>query len=150
MFLNCDKIIEIDLSHCNSNNTFSCESTFEKCYSLKKINFGLLDFYAAKSFKKMFCECKELKELDVSKFNTQNSISFESMFEGCIKLQNLDISKFNSSKCKCISKMFKNCQNITGIDMVNWNLCNLEDTPLFFTLKNMELNNCFLDVKILK
>ena len=168
MFLNCSKIIEIDCSHFNCNQVTSCCRMF-KCYnSLKKINFGNLDFLIASNFEEMFygCKnlvdldvsnfntknslsfshmfegCKNLVELDVSNFNTKNSFSFRSMFKGCIKLKKIDVSKFNSSKCQSIESMFFNCQNITEINMLNFNMSNIKNNRGIFSGKS-EIENLF-------
>jgi len=132
MFLNCNKIIEIDCSHFNCSQVTSCISMFKSCSSLKKINFGKLDFSIVSYFDEIFCGCKNLVDLDVSNFNTKNSLSFSSMFKGCTKLKEIDVSKFNSSKCESIEFMFYDCQNIKEINMINFDMSNIKKIKFLF------------------
>ena len=126
MFLNCNKIIKINLSNFDCSEALSCEEMFSGCESLKKINLGLLDFSLSKNFEKMFKMFYNCKNLIYFKFKTNNCISFESMYEEYSKVKEINISKFNTSNCEKICYLFKGCKNITKIDMLNWDMSKIK------------------------
>jgi surface protein len=129
------------------------------CVSLKRVNFGMLDFSSVEDFSFMFYNCHNLKKINVSNFNTKKSKTFQSMFEGCFRLKKVDISLFNSSKCENIDSMFCNCLKIKEIDMLNWNMCNIKKIidmkHLFYKCGNLNIikmctnfnsgKGCFID-----
>ena len=131
------------MSNFDCSQVTSCETMFDGCSSLKKLNLGTLDFGLSKNFKRMFANCSNLEELDVSHFNTKNSMSFEGMFYNCRNLNKIDVSKFNSSKCKTIRSMFEDCKNISEINMINWDMSSLDKNrsieSLFYRCKNLKM-----------
>ena len=147
------------MSNFDCSQVTSCESMFDGCSSLKKLNLGTLDFGLSKNFKSMFANCSNLEELDVSHFNTKNSMSFERMFYYCSKLKKIDVSKFNSSKCLRIYEMFSRCEKLSEINMINWDMSSLVGKQgwiqsyspifgLFYGCKNLKMikiNPNFID-----
>ena len=125
LFLDCNNIISIDLSHFDCSEVKSCYQMLSGCSALKKIEFGNLDFSLVTDFSYMFNNCYELEELNISNFNTKNAIYFNYMFNGCKKLKNVDISKFNTSSCQQIDYMFNGCESINEVDMINWDMANI-------------------------
>ena len=114
------------MSNFDCSQVTSCESMFDSCISLIKLNLGELDFSLCNNFERMFYGCGKLEKIDVSHFCTKNSTTFEKMFCGCEKLKKADVSKFNSSKCYSINSMFLDCQNLTEINMLNWDMNKIE------------------------
>ena len=72
---------------------------FNKCKSLKNIEFLSFETTQCTDMSTMFQFCEELEYLDLSCFNTSNVIDMGFMFNMCYKLKNIKgLDKFNTNK----------------------------------------------------
>ena len=80
MFLNCENIINIDLSNFRSDKVTNMESMFDNCVQLINIKFGSFNTKNVTTMKRMFWACFSLRMLDLSSFDTSNVLNMSMMF----------------------------------------------------------------------
>ena len=140
MFLNCDKLISIDLSNFNTENVKDMNHMFFGCFSLREINLSNVKTTNTTDMNSMFCCCSSLKSLDVSSFDTQNVINMNSMFQECRSLSELNLSNFYTKNVREMSGMFEGCRNLKYLNLVNFNTKNVLPmlTNMFFLCLSLE------------
>ena len=89
------------------NNISNCNYMFSECKKIVEINLSNCDSSHVTSMESMFQACSSLTSLDLSNFNTSNVESMKDMFNGCILLTSLNLSNFNTSKVmKCLMNVY--------------------------------------------
>ena len=112
MFCCCNNIVELDVTHFNTENS--------------------------KSFKSMFSYCEKLKKIDVSKFNTSKCENINGMFRNCSCITEIDMINWNmfslkyenESKENPIEYLFFECSNLKKIK-ISGNLQEDKDNKSF-------------------
>lgn len=159
MFLNCDEIIDLDLSSFNTANVtnmvamFSCcskldnpnlssfntanvtemESMFKRCDELTHLDLSSFNTHKVTNMSYMFYGCYKLNDINLSSFNTGNVTNMSGMFGWCINTINLDLSSFNTAKVTDMSKMFSRCEKLTHIDLSSFNTRKVTDMSEMFS-----------------
>ena len=101
---------------------------FNKCSSLKEINFINVETIQVTNLGAMFQYCEELEYIDLSCFNTSNVTDMGWMFNECHKLKEIKgINNFNTLNVTLMSTMFQNCNNLEYLDLSNFNTSNVTD-----------------------
>ncbi len=154
MFLNCNKLTSLDVSHFDTSKVTVMQSMFNKCSSLTSLDLSNFDTSKVINMKNMFNHCEGLTTLNLSSFNTSKVTNMENMFYHCEGLTTLNLSNFNTSKVTNMSGMFNSCfalttansNNTTGlIGIENFNVSKLRDASNMFrsasSLTSLDLSN---------
>jgi surface protein len=131
MFINCSKVISLDISHLNTTGITDMSSMFSRCTNVEKLNLSGIDTSSVESMGYMFENCSNLASLNVSVLATNKAKSMVSMFSGCSSLTSLDLSNFITSNVEDMSSMFAYCTKLTSVDLSNF------DTSNVTSLRNM-------------
>ena len=93
---------------------------FNKCKSLKKVEFFSFETIQCTNMRAMFQLCEELEYLDLSNFITSNVTDMGWMFYGCNKLKEIKgINKFITNKVTIMNSMFLECKEFKYLDLSN-------------------------------
>ena len=140
MFLNCDKIIEIDLSHFDASNIYDMSGMFYNCISLISINFTNINTSSVNNMRKMFYNCTSLKNLDLSNFDTSLVINMTAMFYYCSSLESIDLSHFNTSQVIYMNSMFTGCSKLKNLDLSNFDTSNVNHmNKMFYVCSSLKI-----------
>lgn len=132
MFSGCAGLKSLDLSNFNTSKVESFDSMFERCSSLSSLNVSSFNTSKATAMGGMFIYCSSLKKLDVRNFNTGNVTKMSYMFCGCTGLTSLDLSNFNTSKVDDMYSMFMDSSNLTELDLSSFNTSKVTILALMF------------------
>ena len=106
MFLGCNSLTSLDVSHFNTQKVENMSDMFSVCSGLTSLNVSHFDTQNVKDMNSMFYSCERLTSLDVSNFNTQNVTDMRYMFSWCEGLNSLDLSKFDTQNVEYMNDMF--------------------------------------------
>lgn len=119
MFMGCNKLTSIDVSHFNTSNVTEIGYMFAECKSLTSLDLSNFNTSNVKWMCGLVMGCTNLTSINVSSFDTSKAamedIGFTSMFENCTSLTSLDLSNFVTTDISQFTNMFKNCSNLTAI-----------------------------------
>ena len=118
MFYNCEKIINIDLSHFDTTNVTNMSRMFSSCHSLKSLpDISKWNTTNVTNMSGMFFYCESIKSLpDISKWNTLNVTRMNHIFANCKSLKSLpDISKWDTTNVYEMRYMFRNCESLKSM-----------------------------------
>lgn len=115
MFLNCNKLENLNLSTLNTSNVTDMERMFALCDVLDNVDFSNFDTSNVTNMKTMFYYAKGFTSLDLSSFNTENVTTMEQMFIHCDSLQAVDLSGADTKNVTTFAKMFSSCSNLQTI-----------------------------------
>ena len=102
MFLNCLRLISLDVSHFNTSKVISMAQTFSYCTGLTS--------------------------LDLSSFNTSNVNIMNYMFNGCTNLQTIYVGEgWSTAAVTSSNYMFSGCTSLVGGQGTTWNSSNPTD-----------------------
>lgn len=132
MFSGCAGLKSLDLSNFNTSKVESFGNMFERCSSLSSLNVSSFNTSKATAMGGMFIYCSSLKKLDVRNFNTGNVTKMWYMFCGCTGLTSLDLSNFNTSKVDDMYSMFMDSSNLTELDLSSFNTSKVNRIALMF------------------
>ena len=90
MFMNCGKLIELDLSRFDTSGVTCMECMFECCSSLKKLDLSRFDTAEVENMNGMFCDCASLTAIDLSNLDMSNVKYMNGMFLYCESLKTVD------------------------------------------------------------
>ena len=137
MFDNCNNIINIDLSNCDTSKTTKMNYMFNHCESLESLaDISYWDTKNVNNMSHMFDYCKSLKTLpDISEFETTYVNKMNGMFSGCHSLKSLpDISKWNIINVNDLSGIFSYCYSLKSLpDISKWNTSNATNMSGIFS-----------------
>ena len=109
MFRDCEKIIEIDLSHFDASQVTNMSRMFYNCTSLISLDLTNLETSNVEDMNRLFVRCSLLSLLDLSNFSTSKVKNMYNMFYECSGLKTLNISSFDTSQVTFMFRMFYNC-----------------------------------------
>jgi surface protein len=114
MFENCTSLKEFDLSLCDSmSDAYSAKNMFKGCVSLTAVKRP--DKCNWKDASGMFSGCKSLTELDLTGVNTAPVTDFSEMFRGCSALTEILVSsKWSTKNAAASADMFTGCTALKG------------------------------------
>ena len=131
LFEDCDKIIEINLTHFNTSKVSNMLHMFRNCKELKYLDISNIDTSKVSNMGAMFEGCESLISLDITNFDTTSCTNIGTMFKDCVSLKSINISNFNTSKIYYLDNLFNGCSNLTSIDLSNF------DTSQVTQMENM-------------
>ena len=97
MFIDCKKLISIDLSNFNTSNINNMSNMFYNCSSLVEFKLSNYMNNNVKNMCNMFYNCSSLKSLNLSNFTNNNVINMSYMFNNCCSLISLNLTNFYTS-----------------------------------------------------
>jgi len=114
-------------------NLVNMSFLFNKCNTLKKIEFFSFETVQCTDMSAMFQSCEELEYLDVSCFNTSNVTDMEYMFNMCYKLKSIKgLDKFITNKVTKMNHMFQECKKLEYIDLSYFDTSNVTNMECMF------------------
>jgi surface protein len=149
MFLKCKNIIELDLSHFNTNNVTNMSGMLQTCESLKKLNLTNFQTKNVRDMSFMFYECESLTSLNLSHLNTEKAINMDCMFDRCISLKSLDLSNLNATNVKSMTCMFWGCRSLINLNLAKFRTKNINNMLKMFcgcnSLPKLDLSDFITD-----
>ena len=133
MFVNCTKMIGIDVSNWNTSSLTDMISIFDGCTSLKELDLNNWNVSKVKDFKRLFYGCRNLTTLKISDWDVSNVQSFVATFNYCSKLPYVDLSKWNTSSAQSFYAMFDGCEYINNLNLSKWNTQNVYNVSWMFS-----------------
>ena len=130
MFLNCENLIEVNLSSLNINKPKSIVRTFSGCKSLTSINLPKIDMSKTKNISGLFKGCSSLISINLEKLDTSKVEDISEMFSGCSSLTSIDFSKMKTSNVLKMNNLFES----TSLKSIKIN---------FDTSKVIDMSNLF-------
>ncbi len=115
MFMNCNYLTSIDVSHFDTNNVTNMQNMFFNCYRLTDIDLSKFNTSLVTNMFAMFQDCMSITSMDLSSFNTANVNDMRSMFSGCDGLTSLDLTSFNTANVTRTGSMFSYSNALTTI-----------------------------------
>ena len=112
MFMYCQSLSSVDLSHFNTSNVINTEYMFCHC-PFKKLDLSNFDTKNVTNMEAMFYYCGGLVELDLRSFDMGKVENVAGMFENCEKLKTIYCNA-DASQATYSSGMFKNCTSLVG------------------------------------
>jgi surface protein len=128
MFLNCESLEIIDLTHFRMDVLYSLESAFEGCTNLKEIKFE--DFMNSEfliDMSRTFKDCKKLTYINLTALHTNTIINMNEAFSGCESLEALDMPNVNTIILNEVSGLFKNNKKIAHLELNLFNTLNVKE-----------------------
>ena len=92
MFLWCELLESLDVSHFDTGKVIRMDSMFEDCKSLTSLDLSAWDTHSVTSTREMFERCKSLTKLNLGALDMQNCTNMQAMFAGCYSLERIYVS----------------------------------------------------------
>ncbi len=139
MFLGCDALTSLDVSHFNTENVTNMSYMFSVCSLLTTIDVSHFNTSKVTNMAAMFGHCSSLTSLDLSNFNTENVTNMLHMFNDCHTLTTLDLSSFNTANVTSMIGMFFGCAGLKTIYVSDsWSTSNVsEGIEVFYECNNL-------------
>ena len=103
------------IQYLNTSNVRNMASMFMQCEILQSIDLSHFNTALVEDMAYMFGYCPELSAIDLSSFNTAKVTDMRYMFQNCRSLTTLNLSSFNTAKVTNMEYMFYNCSSMTTI-----------------------------------
>ena len=128
---------------------------FNKCTSLKEVNFINVETNQVTNLSVLFQLCQELEYVDLSSFNTSNVTHMGWIFYDCHKLKEIKgLNNFNTNNVKNMYGMFGGCNELEYLDLTNFDTSNVTDMAFMFDrcekLKEIKGINTFITIKVVE
>lgn len=109
MFLNCGKLLHLDISNFTAYECEDFSYMFANCNALESVNLFNVGKFRGKKFTSMFENCSSLTDVQITKFQLKNAEDMENMFKNCSSLVSLDMSLLDLSKCLNFNGLISGC-----------------------------------------
>lgn len=118
IFLNCQKLTNLDLRAWDTSNVTRMTNMFYKCNQLSSLNVSTWNTANVKTMASMFGQCTSLTSLDLTGWNTAKVEDMGSLFLGCTQLVSIFVSDewSTASIAYTNSSTFSDCTSIVGED----------------------------------
>ena len=139
MFMNCQYLTSIDLSHFNTASVTNMFYMFYGCSRLSHLDLSNFNTAYVTNMGGMFVDCDILTSLDLSSFNTANVNNMMGMFSSCNALTNLNLTSFNTAKVTNMGSMFSYCNALTTINVgSHWTTSSVtQSSNMFYNCPNL-------------
>jgi surface protein len=145
MFMNCESLESIDLSHFDTSNVTTVAGMFYECRGLKSIDLSTFKTDKLTDIEGMFTHCTSLTDINLKGFDTSNVTDMGMLFSVCSSLETVDLSGFNTSKVTDMQSMFYGCSALKSIDLSHFDTSNVTSMDLMFyeckSLQQLDLSN---------
>ena len=133
MFLNCSKLIKIDLTGLDTSESTILKEMFKSCINLKEINVNVLNVEEVINIGSMFEGCINIEFIDIVGWKTTSLKTFDNLFHHCHKLKNINgIGKLDISNVIRASNVFQECWELENVDLSNWDVSNVTNFYYLF------------------
>ena len=133
MFNRCSSLTSVDLSGFDTRNVTTMQYMFYNCSSLTSLNLSSFDTSNVTTMLNMFCNCSSLASLDLSGCDTSNVTIMQNMFYNCSSLTSLNLSGFDTRNVTTMLNMFNGCSSLTSLDLSTWDTSNVKEMSYIFT-----------------
>lgn len=145
-FFNFTNLEEIKgLENLNSSEVTIMSGMFVDCEKLSQLNLSSFNTEKVQDMSGMFYGCKSLSSLNLSSFNTEKVQYMSGMFSGCSSLTFLNLSNFNTEKVENMHEMFCACSSLSSLDLSNFYTEKVQDMSGMFgnntSLRTIYCNN---------
>lgn len=168
-FLNCHKLVSVNVTNWDLSNVETVYSMFDGCNSLKSVDLSQWRINKPITFSQMFYECNSLTSVgDLSNltldqlrnafFNCENLVEiklgviesdaanvFSAAFYGCKNLEYFSIKKTLLNTNISLNSMFSNCSKLKYCDISNIDFSKVTDMSFMFfgcsSLKEIDVSN---------
>ena len=131
-FFNFTNLEEIKgLENLNSSEVTIMSGMFVDCEKLSQLNLSSFNTEKVQDMSGMFDGCSCLTSLNLSNFNTEKVQDMNGMFESCSSLTSLNLSNFNIKKVQDMSGMFADNTSLQTIYCNNTWTCALSDEMFY-------------------
>lgn len=145
MFNQCNNLMELDLSHFNTEKSINMSGMFSYCNKLTSLDLSNFNTNNVVNMSDMFLWCNKLTSLDLFNFNTSNVNNMYRMFQSCSKITNINLSSFDTSNVENMSGMFGYCSSMSEINLSNFITSKVNNMESMFSeclnLTNVNLSN---------
>ncbi len=145
MFYACSKLTDLDVSHFDTSKVTDMSSMFASCSSLTNLNVSSFDTSKVTNMGGMFSSCRSLLNLELSNFSTKKVTDMSYMFRNSIKLEFVDVSSFDTSNVTNMGGMFQQCNNLANLDVSNFDTSNVTNMGGMFqqcnNLANLDVSH---------
>lgn len=115
MFIFCNSLSSVDLSHFDTSNVTDMRAMFSGCSGLMSIDLSRFDTQNVKNVGAMFYSCSSLTEIDLSNFDTSKATT-NYILRDCTNLREVTFGqKFESSEHQWFVDAFDGCTSIKTI-----------------------------------
>lgn len=115
MFIFCNSLSSVDLSHFDTSNVTDMRAMFSGCSGLMSIDLSHFDTQNVKNVGAMFYSCSSLTEIDLSSFDTRKATT-NYILRDCTNLKEVTFGqKFESSEHQWFEDAFDGCTSIKTI-----------------------------------
>ncbi len=132
MFYACSKLTDLDVSHFDTSKVTDMSSMFASCSSLTNLNVSSFDTSKVTNMGGMFSSCRSLLNLELSNFSTKKVTDMSYMFSNSIKLEFVDVSNFNTSNVTNMAGMFNACYSVSTLDVSNFDTSKVTNMQSIF------------------
>ncbi len=170
MFVHCNSLTSIDMSHFNIENVKNLDyflyssinlvslklpkskapnlvkanHIFEECKKLNFIDFTnfKLDSKNLTEFHGAFQSCSQLEYLNLTNFNLQEVTDMDELFSDCHSLKSIDFPDIKINKLKTMNKIFFGCNSLKSLNLSNFNTENVVEMKYtFYSCSSLESIN---------
>ena len=145
MFVDCEKLSQLNLSSFNTEKVQDMSGMFDGCSCLTSLNLSNFNTEKVQDMSNMFYGCKSLSSLNLSSFNTEKVQDMCAMFLDCSSLTFLNLSNFNTEKVENMHEMFCGCSSLSSLDLSNFYTEKVQDMSGMFgnntSLRTIYCNN---------
>jgi surface protein len=160
MFVHCDSLSSIDMSHFNIENVENLDyfmyssinlvslklpkskasklvkanHMFEECKKLTSIDFTnfIVDSNNLAEFHGGFQSCSQLEYINLTNFNLKEVVDMGELFTDCHSLKSIDFPDMKTNKLKIMKKIFFGCNNLKSLNLSNFNTENVDQMNFIF------------------
>ena len=152
MFMNSNKLTELNLNKWNTSNITNMTGVFAGCSSLEKVDLSSWDTSKVTLMVEMFYHCTNLKQLDLNNFNTKLVTNMQSMFGYCTNLEKIDLSSFDTTNVTNMGGMFRNLRNLEILNLNSFYTANVTTfNAMFFDsygIQELDISNFNIDENV--
>jgi surface protein len=125
MFSNMSKLTTLNISSFNTGKVTTTEEMFYRCTALKSLDLTSFDMSNVTNIMYMFSNNGELEELKLDVFDVRKVKDMKYLFSGCSKLTELNTENFMIEEATNIESMFINCSALTSLSFPKFNTKNV-------------------------
>lgn len=116
MFMNCNSLSNIDVSHFDTSNVTAMSFMFGNCDTLTALDLSNFDTSNVTTMFRMFAASDGLTSLDLRNFDTRNATDMDRMFNKCPALAVVYVGSGWTTENAVATNMFEDC----GISQVTY------------------------------
>lgn len=139
MFINCEKLVEVDANGLNTGKLQNIDGMFANCTSLESVQTKGWNTSNVATASFAFSECSSLKTDPSASWRMDNLRNADGFMSGCSNLQSIDMSNWNARSLETTREMFNGCASAETININGLQTTNVKDmSAMFKGCENLE------------